>query len=70
MEYGERRIPEIVALAQKTGVTIKSISLHKPSLEDVFLHFTGRTIREQEASQSERNRAMQGPHQREIRRGR
>jgi ABC-2 type transport system ATP-binding protein len=58
MERGERRIPELVRLAQDRGVTVNCVNLRKPSLEDVFLHFTGRTIREQEASQSERNRAM------------
>ncbi|HSA95973.1 MAG TPA: ATP-binding cassette domain-containing protein [Acidobacteriota bacterium] len=58
MEKGERRIPELVMMAQQHGAGVSCVNLHKPSLEDVFLHFTGRTIREQEASQSERNRAM------------
>ena len=53
---GERRIPEVIKIAQKEGFDVKSVSLHKPSLEDVFLHFTGRTIREREVSQKERNR--------------
>jgi len=61
MERGERRIPELVMLASEKGVAVSCVNLHKPSLEDVFLHFTGRTIREQEASQAERNRfAMMG----------
>ncbi|TET25058.1 MAG: ATP-binding cassette domain-containing protein, partial [Candidatus Aminicenantes bacterium] len=58
MEKGERRIPQLINVAQKIGVNVTCVHLRKPSLEDVFLHFTGRTIREQEASQSERNRAM------------
>jgi ABC-2 type transport system ATP-binding protein len=58
VEKGERRIPELVMLAQEKGVAVNCVNLHKPSLEDVFLHFTGRTIREQEANTSERNRAM------------
>jgi ABC-2 type transport system ATP-binding protein len=58
MERGERRIPELVMLALEKGVTVNCVNLRKPSLEDVFLHFTGRTIREQEANASERNRAM------------
>ena len=53
MEKGEKKIPGIIAIAQKQGVDILSVNLHKPSLEDVFLHFTGKTIREHEASQSE-----------------
>jgi ABC-2 type transport system ATP-binding protein len=62
MEKGERRIPELVMLAQQMGVTVNCVHLRKPSLEDVFLHFTGRTIREQEANLSERNRAMMMAH--------
>jgi len=58
MEKGERRIPQIVQAAQQRGLTVVCVNLHKPSLEDVFLHFTGRRIRDEEASQSERNRAM------------
>jgi ABC-2 type transport system ATP-binding protein len=62
MERGERRIPELVMKAQQFGVTVNCVNLRKPSLEDVFLHFTGRTIREQEASPSERNRRMMMGH--------
>ena len=58
MEKGERRIPELIDLAGRHGVKVTCVNLHKPSLEDVFLHFTGRTIRAEEASQAERNRAM------------
>jgi ABC-2 type transport system ATP-binding protein len=58
MEKGERRIPELIDLAGQHSVRVTCVNLHKPSLEDVFLHFTGRTIRAEEASQSERNRAM------------
>ena len=68
METGERRIPELVMLAQTKGVTVHCVNLRKPSLEDVFLHFTGRTIREQEASLSERNRAMMLGHAGQARR--
>ena len=62
MEKGERRIPELVNLAQDHGVTVSCVNLRKPSLEDVFLHFTGRTIREQEANLGERNRTMMMGH--------
>jgi ABC-2 type transport system ATP-binding protein len=62
MEKGERRIPELVMLAREKGVMVNCVNLRKPSLEDVFLHFTGRTIREQEANQSERNRAVMMAH--------
>ena len=58
MEKGERRIPELISIAQKLGITVLSVNLREPSLEDVFLHFTGKTMREKEASQRERSREM------------
>ncbi len=45
---GEKRIPEVVCIAPQIPVTITSVNLRRPSLEDVFLNYTGRTIREQE----------------------
>ncbi len=47
VDQGEEKIPLIMEIAQKAGVRIKSISLHKPTLDDVFLHYTGRSIREE-----------------------
>ncbi|HOM68323.1 MAG TPA: ATP-binding cassette domain-containing protein [Candidatus Paceibacterota bacterium] len=56
-EHGEEKIPLLMEIDQKeAGFEIKSINLRKPTLEDVFLHFTGRTIREIEASQIEKNK--------------
>jgi ABC-2 type transport system ATP-binding protein len=39
------KIPEVVRLARKHGCPISSIGEHKPSLEDVFLHYVGRKLR-------------------------
>lgn len=44
---GEIMIPRMVEIAQKVGVEVKSVSLRKPTLEDVFIHLTGREIREE-----------------------
>lgn len=49
VEKGEEKIPELVRLVEKSGTKVESISLRKPSLDDVFLHYTGRTIREEES---------------------
>ena len=49
VEKGEEKIPEIIFIAQKLGIKIKSINVRKPTLDDVFLSFTGRTIRIEEA---------------------
>jgi ABC-2 type transport system ATP-binding protein len=51
VEKGEEKIPIIIEIAQSQGVKIKSISLRKPTLDDVFLSYTGRSIRNQEAEQ-------------------
>lgn len=44
---GERRIPELINMARDAGVEIYSINMRKPSLEDVFIYYTGRRIREE-----------------------
>jgi len=55
VEKGEKKTPLLVRTDEKeAGFKIKSINLRKPTLEDVFLHFTGRTIREREASNLEK----------------
>ncbi|MDI6885206.1 MAG: ATP-binding cassette domain-containing protein [archaeon] len=46
MERADLRIPAIMEVAKRAGIEIISVNLRKPSLEDVFLHFTGRRIRE------------------------
>jgi ABC-2 type transport system ATP-binding protein len=62
MDRGERRIPELITLAQDKGAVVSCVHLRKPSLEDVFLHFTGRTIRDAEVGAAERSRLMMNPH--------
>ncbi len=46
MERVDVRIPAIMEVAKQAGIEIKSVNLRKPSLEDVFLQFTGRGMRE------------------------
>jgi ABC-2 type transport system ATP-binding protein len=63
LEHGERRIPELIQLAQSAGATVNCVQLRKPSLEDVFLNFTGRSIREQEPENGGHGRSRAaGPH--------
>ena len=50
VDGGEERIPELIDFADNHGLAILSIRLYKPSLEDTFLHYTGKTIREEEGS--------------------
>jgi ABC-2 type transport system ATP-binding protein len=51
---GEEFVPR---LFQGLTVAIKSVNIARPSLDDVFLTYTGRTIRDAEASAGERLRA-------------
>ncbi len=44
MGNGGLKIPEIVRLARSHGCTISSVVEHKPSLEDVFLHYVGKKL--------------------------
>ena len=54
--HGEEKIPRAVNIAQEAGILITSISIRKPTLEDVFLNYTGKTIRQEEASSLDRAR--------------
>ena len=51
---GEEFVPVLFA---ELGVPIKSVSVARPSLDDVFMSYTGTTIRDAESSASERLRA-------------
>ncbi|WP_319508401.1 ATP-binding cassette domain-containing protein [uncultured Methanolobus sp.] len=42
---GERTIPELLKITTDLGLQIESVSLRKPTLDDVFLHHTGKNIR-------------------------
>lgn len=56
LQNSEKHIAEIIKTAEKERIPIDSISMHEPTLEDVFLHFTGKTISEEEASSKDRMR--------------
>jgi len=51
---GERQIPHILLLASQAGIPITSVSLRKPTLDDVFIHYTGQAIRDKEVSEIEK----------------
>jgi len=44
---GEYALKEIFSLADRLRVEVTSISVREPTLEDVFIHYTGRSIREE-----------------------
>jgi ABC-2 type transport system ATP-binding protein len=45
VKNGKSMLPRIVDAATQNKIFIESIALREPNLEDVFLHYTGRTIR-------------------------
>jgi ABC-2 type transport system ATP-binding protein len=54
VESGEQFVPRLFAgLSQQ----IRSVSVARPSLDDVFMSYTGTTIRDAEATVTDRNRA-------------
>ncbi|MBI5287093.1 MAG: ATP-binding cassette domain-containing protein [Deltaproteobacteria bacterium] len=46
---GTQAIPILMDGLKRMGVKVSSVSLRQQTLEDVFIHFTGRSIREEEA---------------------
>ncbi len=52
---GEEFVPRLFA---ELGLPIRTVSVSRPSLDDVFMSYTGTTIRDAEATGSDRNRAM------------
>ena len=51
---GEQFVPRLFA---ELGVPIVSVSVARPTLDDVFMRYTGKTIRDAEASSTERMRS-------------
>ena len=50
VDEGAHRIPEIVKIADEAGIALDSVELREPTLDDVFLSFTGRRIRDEKGS--------------------
>jgi ABC-2 type transport system ATP-binding protein len=42
VEHGGRALPGILSALEGAGIAVASVSLSRPSLDDVYLHFTGR----------------------------
>jgi ABC-2 type transport system ATP-binding protein len=42
VENGGRALPGIMSALDSAGIGVASVSLSRPSLDDVYLHFTGR----------------------------
>ncbi len=49
---GGKLVPKVMEAAFEGGIDIESVEVHIPSLEDVFLHYTGSRIRDEKAAAS------------------
>ena len=49
VDNGERILMELVRVLNETGATLSSVNLARPTLDDVFLTVTGRSLREDAA---------------------
>ena len=50
VDHGELAVPQLLRLLDGAGLAPTSIALNKPSLDDVFLRQTGRSLREEPAA--------------------
>ncbi len=55
---GETAIPKAMEVARERGIQVSSVGLYKPTLEDVFIHYTGKTIRKESGDAMERMRSI------------
>jgi ABC-2 type transport system ATP-binding protein len=45
---GARAVPTILAALDSRGIQVESVTMHRPSLDDVYLHYTGRDFRSED----------------------
>jgi ABC-2 type transport system ATP-binding protein len=48
-DNGPHVVPKIIDRVEAAGASVTSISVHRLSLEDVFIRFTGRSLRDEPA---------------------
>jgi ABC-2 type transport system ATP-binding protein len=51
VENGEETAPQILSLLMDKGYKVVNLSLTKPTLDEVYLEYTGKSMREEEATQ-------------------
>ncbi|MFY9932077.1 MAG: ATP-binding cassette domain-containing protein [Streptosporangiaceae bacterium] len=50
VEHGDAALPSLLRVLDAAGITLESINLSRPTLDDVFLTLTGRSLRDDSAS--------------------
>ena len=46
MDRGEEVLPDVLRLLDQQRIPVRTVTLARPTLEDVFLRQTGRSLRE------------------------
>ena len=59
VDKGESAAPSVMRLLSNRGIEVDALSVSKPSLDDVFLKYTGRSIRAEEGTATSFTRMMQ-----------
>ena len=49
VDRGEEVLPAILRLLDQNGTPIRTVTLARPTLDDVFLRLTGRSLREEQS---------------------
>jgi ABC-2 type transport system ATP-binding protein len=59
VEHGEQALPSLLRVLDAAGITLESINLSRPTLDDVFLTLTGRSLRDDSPVSREPARATE-----------
>jgi len=54
VEHGAQAVPGILSALEASGIAVASVTVARPSLDDVYLHFTGRDFRSEDEAGSAR----------------
>ncbi|MFX1237257.1 MAG: ATP-binding cassette domain-containing protein [Promethearchaeota archaeon] len=57
-EHGGQQLPMIIQVFNDNKISIKTINMHQPTLEDVFLHYVGTHIREESSNMAKNIKKM------------
>jgi ABC-2 type transport system ATP-binding protein len=50
VEDMDKALPKVFKVATDNNIDIQQVHMHAPSLEDVFIHYTGKALRDEDAS--------------------
>ena len=46
VEHGEHALPQVLRILDRGGIALESVEMTRPTLDDVFLTLTGRSLRD------------------------